>query len=61
MHEKEIWLDVTVREDGTGRSRATVPWRVAAKAAGSVILHARPTDHDTGGAGARNVCTTVPF
>ncbi|RKS71832.1 Cu-Zn family superoxide dismutase [Actinomadura pelletieri DSM 43383] len=61
MEQMEIWLDVTVAKDGTGHSGDTVPWRVAKKAAGSVIIHALPTDPATGGAGARNICTTVPF
>lgn len=61
MHAKEIWLDITVGENGAGHSGDVVPWRVAAKAAGSVIVHAKPTDQDTGDAGARNICTTVPF
>ncbi|MFI0373283.1 hypothetical protein ACH35V_35945 [Actinomadura sp. 1N219] len=61
MEQMEIWLDVTVAKDGTGHSGDIVPWRVAEKAAGSVIVHAQPTDPATGGAGARNLCTTVPF
>lgn len=61
MHGKEIWLDVTVGEDGVGKAGSNVNWRVAAGAAGSLVIHAKPTNHDTGDAGARNVCTTVPF
>ena len=61
MHEKEIWLDATVKDDGNAESGTSVPWRVAEGAAGSVVIHAQPTNHDTGDAGARNVCTTVPF
>lgn len=61
MPETEIWLDVTVRPDGRGRSRASVPWRVAEKAAGSLVVHAKATDPETGDAGARLACTTVPF
>ncbi|MEV0665173.1 hypothetical protein ACIBI3_39925 [Actinomadura luteofluorescens] len=61
MPEMEIWLDVTVRPDGRGHSRTSVPWRVAAKAAESLVVHAKPTDPKTGDAGARLICTTVPF
>ncbi|GAA4396652.1 hypothetical protein GCM10023088_79330 [Actinomadura verrucosospora] len=61
MPKKEIWLDVTVRADGRGHSRTSVPWRVAEKAAGSLVVHAKPTDPKTGDAGARLFCTTVPF
>ncbi|MGP4023994.1 superoxide dismutase family protein [Actinomadura sp. 3N407] len=61
LSEKEIWLDVEIAPGGEGRSKAVVPWRVAEKAAGSVIVHARPTDRETGDAGARLTCTDVPF
>nr|WP_237417719.1 superoxide dismutase family protein [Actinomadura rayongensis] len=57
----EIWLDVTVGRGGTGRSVAAVPWTIKPGAAGSVVVHAKPTDPDTGDAGARLLCTTVPF
>ncbi|WP_433327488.1 superoxide dismutase family protein [Spirillospora sp. CA-294931] len=61
LHDKEIWLDVTVGRDGEARSKTTVPWVVAKGDAGSVVVHAEPTDHHTGGAGDRLLCTTVPF
>ncbi|TDC78185.1 superoxide dismutase family protein [Actinomadura sp. 7K507] len=61
LREKEIWLDVKIGEDGKGRSRAVVPWKVAKGSAGSVIVHAEPTDPKTGDAGARLTCTDVPF
>ncbi|MFC5749370.1 hypothetical protein [Actinomadura rugatobispora] len=57
---KEIWLDVRIDRDGRGHSRAVVPWRVA-KGQRSVVIHAKPTDRRTGEAGARLLCTTVPF
>ena len=57
---KEIWLDVRIGKDGRGRSRAVVPWRVA-KGLRSVVIHAKPTNAKTGDAGARLLCTTVPF
>lgn len=61
MPEMEIWLDVAVGPDGRGHSRTSVPWRVAEKAAGSLVVHAKPTDPKTGDAGTRLTCTTVPF
>ncbi|GAA4133975.1 hypothetical protein [Actinomadura keratinilytica] len=61
LRYKEIWLDVKVRPDRTARSVARVPWRVGRGQAGSVVMHAKPTDRKTGDAGDRLVCTTVPF
>ena len=61
LREKEIWLDVKIGHDGDGRARTTVPWKVAKDAAGSVIVHAEPTNPTTGDAGARLTCTDVPF
>jgi superoxide dismutase, Cu-Zn family len=61
LHAKEIWLDIKVRPDGSANSRAKVPWRVGKGDAGSVVIHAKPTAHETGDAGARLTCTDVPF
>ncbi|MGI5167595.1 superoxide dismutase family protein [Spirillospora sp. CA-253888] len=61
LHAKEVWLDVRVGRDGKGRARTTVPWRIAKGDAGSVVVHAGSTDHHTGDAGDRLLCTTVPF
>jgi len=61
LREKEIWLDVRIGRDGTGSSRADVPWRVAPGAAGSLVIHAERTDPATGDAGARLTCTFLPF
>ncbi|HEY8482213.1 MAG TPA: superoxide dismutase family protein [Spirillospora sp.] len=61
LREKEIWLDVTIGDDGHGRSHVDVPWRVARDAAGSIVVHAEPTEPRTGDAGARLACITVPF
>ncbi|WP_067482701.1 superoxide dismutase family protein [Actinomadura hibisca] len=58
---KEVWLDVRVDRDGKGRARMVVPWRIAKGDAGSVVVHTRATDHHTGDAGDRLLCTTVPF
>ncbi|XRQ12071.1 superoxide dismutase family protein [Actinomadura welshii] len=61
LREKEIWLDVAIGHDGEGRSRTVVPWKVGKGKAGSLIVHAEPTDPETGDAGARLTCTDVPF
>lgn len=61
LAEREIWLDVTADEDGHAVAETTVPWTIAAGTAGSVVIHANPTNPTTGAAGARLVCTDVPF
>ena len=58
---REIWLDVTLDAHGRGHAVATRQFRIAAPFARSVIIHAMHTDHDTGAAGARLVCTDVTF
>ncbi|WP_018658172.1 superoxide dismutase family protein [Actinomadura flavalba] len=58
---REIWLDLTIRADGSGSADTYVPWTIAQGAANSVVVHERGTDHHTGDAGARLLCTTVPF
>jgi hypothetical protein len=54
----EVWLDVTVGEDGTGTSTATVPFAIPAGAAQSIVIHEKPTAAD-GTAGGRFAC--IPF
>ena len=61
VEQREIWLDFTVDADGVGHARAVRPWHIDAGDANSVVIHALPTDHTTGGAGARLACTTVRF
>lgn len=61
LSDREIWLDFTTDADGHGVGWATVPWQIEAGTAGSVVVHASPTDPSTGAAGARLFCTTVPF
>ncbi|KAB2343446.1 superoxide dismutase family protein [Actinomadura rudentiformis] len=61
LHNKEIWLDLKVRQSGHAAAKARVPWTIAKGAAGSVVVHANPTNHHTGDAGGRLLCTTVPF
>ncbi|KRF34268.1 superoxide dismutase family protein [Nocardioides sp. Soil805] len=61
LASREIWLDFTTDEQGRGVGSTEVPWLVAAGTAGSVVIHAGPTDPVTGAAGARLACTDVPF
>ncbi len=55
--DTEVWLDVRVRGGG-GTATASVPF-VPAPGARSVVIHALPTDHHTGAAGARLACLPV--
>ncbi len=61
LAHREVWLDVTSNEDGRGVASTTVPWTFAPGTAGSVVIHALPTNTTTGVAGARLACTTVAF
>ena len=61
LAQKEVWLDVTSDSEGRGVATTTVPWSFAPGAAGSVVIHALPTNQQTGLAGARLACTTVAF
>ncbi|MEO7268871.1 MAG: superoxide dismutase family protein [Knoellia sp.] len=55
----EIWLDFTVA-DGTGTGTATVPF-VPESGSRSVVVHALPTNSQTGAAGPRLACLTVSW
>lgn len=55
LEEREVWLDVTIDEDGNGRSKATRPWSLDEATPRSVIIHALPTD-GAGAAGPRLAC-----
>lgn len=57
----EVWLDFTVRPGGVAVSRATVGFEIPSGAAQSVVIHADPTEHGTGAAGARIACLPVAF
>lgn len=61
----EIWLDLTTNAAGHGVATTTVPWPFdSTRRAGSVIIHVEHTDTgrlDSGVAGARLGCLTVPF
>ena len=59
--ETEVWLDFTVRPNGTGSATATVPFTIDAGDAGALVIHADHTDHTTGLAGARWACLPVVF
>ena len=59
LAQREVWLDVTADADGRGVATTTVPWTFAAGSAGSVVIHALPTNTLTGAAGARLACTSV--
>jgi Cu-Zn family superoxide dismutase len=61
IRDKEIWLDFTVDKQGKAHSQTVRNWRIAPGQAGSVVIHIKPTDPNTGDAGARLSCTTVPF
>lgn len=61
LAEREVWLDVTSDANGRGVATTTVPWAFAPGSAGSVVIHALPTNTTTGAAGARLACTSVEF
>jgi Cu/Zn superoxide dismutase len=56
----EVWLDFTVRADGSGSALALVPFVVPAGAAQSIVIHAMPTS-PTGAAGPRLACLPLPL
>ncbi|GAA4113785.1 hypothetical protein GCM10022415_09300 [Knoellia locipacati] len=55
----EVWLDFTVA-DGAGTGTASVPF-VPQPGNRSVVIHALPTNPQTGGAGPRLACLTVSW
>ncbi len=61
----EIWLDLTTNAAGQGRAKSTVDWQFSpTRRAQSVIIHVEHTrtgPTDSGVAGARLACLTVPF
>ena len=61
LAQREVWLDVTSDAEGRGVATTTVPWSFAPGTAGSVVIHANPTNPTTGAAGARLACTSVDF
>ena len=61
LADREVWLDVTADVDGHAATTTEVPCEIAPGTAGSVVVHALPTNATTGAAGARLACTTVTF
>jgi Cu-Zn family superoxide dismutase len=61
LAQREVWLDVSSDAEGRGVATTTVPWSFAPGTAGSVVIHALPTNPVTGAAGARLACTSVAF
>jgi Cu/Zn superoxide dismutase len=57
--QTEIWLDITVDDEGNAQSSARVDWAPSAGAR-SVVVHANPTAPD-GTAGARLACLPVEW
>lgn len=63
--DNEVWLDVTVDEEGNGAAQTVVDWQFRTHGANSVVLHRDPTavgpDGTAGTAGPRLACLTVGF
>jgi len=60
----EIWLDFKTDSQGNATTASTVPWVFEDKKAGSVVIHADPTQTaagKAGTAGARIGCVSVGF
>ena len=54
--ETEVWLDVAVQDGRWGIATAAVPFMIPVGGAGSIVVHAQPTDPATGEAGDRLAC-----
>jgi Cu/Zn superoxide dismutase len=59
LEQREVWLDFAVNAEGQGHAVATRNWSVSNLAGRSVVVHAVPTDFETGGAGSRLACTDL--
>lgn len=62
--DNEIWLDFTTDAAGNGVTMATVDWTFGDRHPNSVVLHEHHTHvlpGDSGVAGPRLACATVPF
>jgi Cu-Zn family superoxide dismutase len=60
----EIWLDFTTDAQGNATVARTVEWKFTDARAGSVVIHANPTqtaEGKAGTAGARAACVSVSF
>jgi Cu-Zn family superoxide dismutase len=56
-----VWLDFTVTNGRTGHAVAIADFEIPAAAAQSIVIHALPTNPDTGAAGARMACLPLEF
>lgn len=59
LAQREVWLDFTVDANGTGHAVATRHWTISNLPDRSVVVHALPTDHESGVAGTRLACTDL--
>lgn len=58
--QTEVWLDFTVSSSGRGSATTVVPF-TPVPGSRSIVIHAMPTDHATGTAGARLACLPVAW
>ena len=59
LASREVWLDLNIDGSGRGMAIALFDWRIKKGDAGSVVIHADPTNAVTGAAGARVLCTAI--
>lgn len=59
LEQREVWLDFTVTANGSGHSVATRDWLITNFSQRSLVIHVTHTDHETGAAGGRLVCTDI--
>jgi superoxide dismutase, Cu-Zn family len=62
--QTEVWLDITIGDNGTAQAETTVPFVVPPGGAAAVVIHAEPTHHGPpapGTAGIRLACLPVQF
>jgi superoxide dismutase, Cu-Zn family len=61
--ENEIWLHLHTGSDGSGTTRAAVPFRLGDRAPASIVLHEKPATAtapgEAGKAGGRVACVTL--
>jgi len=61
LADNEVWLDFTVTNGRSGHAVAIADFEIPAGAARSIVIHALPTNSDTGAAGARMACLPLEF
>jgi Cu/Zn superoxide dismutase len=61
--ENEVWFDLEPNEDGTAIDETYVPFTVdpGAEKERAVVIHVKPTDESTGGAGERQACLPLDY